>query len=142
MENTNKLFHMLYRKTRFMTKELNEHLQKHELYSSQWSILYCLKINGPMTQSEIWRYLVVEAPTVTRTLLKLEESGWVKRTQGSDKRERLVSLTDKAIQTLPLVEKEVKSFEQKMVKNLSDKEQDDFFHLLNKLGVSTIEEEE
>ncbi|MGM0875195.1 MAG: MarR family winged helix-turn-helix transcriptional regulator [Bacillota bacterium] len=142
MENTNKLFHMLYRKTRLMTKELNEHLQMHDLYSSQWSILYCLKINGPMTQSDIWRYLVVEAPTVTRTLVKLEESGWVKRTQGSDKRERLVSLTDKAIENLPMVEKAVKSFEQKMVNNLSDEEMATFFHLLNKLGASTNEEEE
>ena len=142
MENTNKLFHTLYRKTRFMTKELNEQLQKHDLYSSQWSILYCLKINGPMTQSDIWRYLVVEAPTVTRTLVKLEESGWVKRTQGSDKRERLVSLTDKAIQHLPAVEDEVKSFEQRMVKSLSNEEKDYFFHLLNKLGTTSHEEEE
>lgn len=142
MENTNKLFHMLYQKTRLMTKELNEHLQIHDLYSSQWSILYCLKVNGPMIQSDIWRYLVVEAPTVTRTLVKLEESGWVKRTQGSDKRERLVSLTDKAIENLPMVEKTVKSFEQKMVKTLSNEEQDTFFHLLNKLSASTKEEGE
>lgn len=135
MENTNKLFHMLYRKTRSMSKELNEQLQRHELYSSQWSILYCLKINGPMTQSEIWRYLVVEAPTVTRTLVKLEEGGWVKRTHGSDKRERLVSLTDKAIENFPVIEKDVKSFEQKMLEHLSNEEQDNLFHLLTKLGI-------
>ncbi|KKI89765.1 hypothetical protein WQ54_24880 [Bacillus sp. SA1-12] len=125
-----------------MSKELNEHLQKHDLYSSQWTILYCLKNNGPMTQSDIWRYLLVEAPTITRTLVKLEESGWVKRSQGSDKRERLVSLTEKAINTLPIIENEVKTFEQKMVKHLSEEEQDYFFHLLNKLGVQTNEEGE
>ena len=135
IENTNKLFHMLYRKTRSMSKVLNEQLQRHELYSSQWSILYCLKINGPMTQSEIWRYLVVEAPTVTRTLVKLEEGGWVKRTHGRDKRERLVSLTDKAIENFPMIEKDVKSFEQKMLENLSDEEQDNLFHLLTKLSI-------
>nr|WP_175637846.1 MarR family transcriptional regulator [Metabacillus schmidteae] len=133
---TNKLFHMLYQKTRHMTKEVNEYLQKHGLYSSQWSILYCLKSNGPMTQSDIWRYLNVEAPTVTRTLVKLEESGWIIRTTGSDKRERLVSLTEKALELLPLVDQDVKNFEQSMVTNLNDDEQEQLYALLKKLGTS------
>ncbi len=136
MIETNKLFHMLYQKTRHMTKDVNEYLQKHGLYSSQWSILYCLKSNGPMTQSDIWRYLNVEAPTITRTLVKLEESGWVKRTPGSDKRERLVSLTEKALDLLPEVEKDVKNFEQTMVANLKDDEQELLYTLLKKLGKS------
>jgi MarR family transcriptional regulator, transcriptional regulator for hemolysin len=142
MENTNKLFHMLYQKTRLMTKEQNEHIHKHGLFSSQWTILYCLKINGPMTQSDIWRYLTVEAPTITRTIIKLEESGWVKRTQGRDKRERLVSLTDKAARNFPLIEKDIRIFEQKMLQSLSTKEQETLFHLLAKLGTSTNIEEE
>lgn len=127
---------MLYQQTRHMTKEVNEYLQKHGLYSSQWSILYCLKSNGPMTQSDIWRYLNVEAPTITRTLVKLEESGWVKRTPGSDKRERLVSLTEKALDLLPAVEQDVKNFEQTMVANLKDDEQELLYTLLKKLGKS------
>ncbi|WP_034333694.1 MarR family transcriptional regulator [Bacillus sp. J37] len=127
---------MLYQQTRHMTKEVNEYLQKHGLYSSQWSILYCLKSNGPMTQSDIWRYLNVEAPTITRTLVKLEESGWVKRTPGSDKRERLVSLTEKALDLLPEVEQDVKNFEQTMVANLKDDEQELLYTLLKKLGKS------
>lgn len=136
MIETNKLFHMLYQQTRHMTKEVNEYLQKHGLYSSQWSILYCLKSNGPMTQSDIWRYLNVEAPTITRTLVKLEESGWVKRTPGIDKRERLVSLTEKALDLLPEVEKDIKNFEQTMVANLKDDEQELLYTLLKKLGKS------
>lgn len=127
---------MLYQQTRHMTKEVNEYLQKHGLFSSQWSILYCLKSNGPMTQSDIWRYLHVEAPTITRTLVKLEESGWVERTPGSDKRERLVSLTEKALDLLPEVEKDVKNFEQTMVANLKDEEQELLYSLLKKLGKS------
>ncbi len=133
---------MLYQKTRHMTKEVNEHLQKHGLYSSQWSIIYCLKTNGSMTQSDIWRYLNVEAPTVTRTILKLEESGWIKRTPGSDKRERLVSLTEKAHELLPFVEQDMRNFEQEMVVNLTDEEQDHLFHLLKKLGKPDNSEEE
>jgi MarR family transcriptional regulator, transcriptional regulator for hemolysin len=134
LDNTNKLFHLLYQKTRHITKEVNEYLQKHELFSAQWTILYCLKTQGPMTQSEIWRYLNVEAPTVTRTLVKLEKGGWVKRTSGKDKRERIVSLTEKAKECLPLVEQDIKAFEKEMSSNLTDEEQDQLFFLLNKLG--------
>ncbi len=32
-----------------------------------------------MTQKEIWSYLNVEAPTVTRTIKRLEENGWIQR---------------------------------------------------------------
>lgn len=142
MINTNKLFHTLYQKTRLMSKVLNEHLQEHHLYGSQWTILYCLKINGPMTQTDIWRYLSVEAPTVTRTLVKLEESGWVKRTQGNDKRERLVTLTEKAIKNLGEVEEKVKAFEQSMVQFLTVEEQENLYSLLCKLGTTGNSQEE
>ncbi|APH04645.1 MarR family winged helix-turn-helix transcriptional regulator [Bacillus weihaiensis] len=134
MDNTNQLFHLLYQKTRHMTKELNGSLQKHELFSSQWSILYCLMTKGSMTQSEIWRYLGVEAPTVTRTLIKLEEFGWIQRSSGQDKRERLVSLTEKAYKQLPFVEDDVKTFEKVMISNLTSEEQNQLYYLLSKLG--------
>ncbi|TXC89487.1 MarR family transcriptional regulator [Metabacillus litoralis] len=134
MINKSELFHTLYQKTRHMTKELNEQLQQHQLYSSQWSILYCLKKNGPMTQSEMWRYLGVEAPTVTRTLLKLEDAGWISRKHGKDKRERLVFLTSKAENHLPTVEKSVTNFEEQMLQNLTEEEQEYLLSLLNKLG--------
>jgi hypothetical protein len=34
-----------------------------------------------------------------------------------------------------MIEKDVKSFEQRMLENLSDDEQDHLFHLLTKLGI-------
>ncbi|MDQ0230823.1 MarR family winged helix-turn-helix transcriptional regulator [Metabacillus malikii] len=139
MVNTNKLFHLLYQKTRLMTKELNEFLQPFGLYSSQWAILSCLKNNGPMIQSEIWRQLVVEAPTVTRTIMKLEASGWVERSQGIDKRERVVSLTAMAINQLPIVEKEVERFEAKMIEQFNQEELDSFYSFITKIGLSTTE---
>ncbi|WP_226669010.1 MarR family winged helix-turn-helix transcriptional regulator [Metabacillus litoralis] len=136
MINKSELFHTLYQKTRHMTKELNEHLQKHQLFSSQWSIVYCLKSNGPMTQSELWRYLGVEAPTVTRTLLKLEDTGWISRKHGKDKRERFVFLTEKAESQLPTIEKSVTNFEEQMLDKLTEEEQEYLHFLLSKLGNS------
>lgn len=85
------LIHQINQSARLIAKKANEQLEPFYFYSSQWSVLYCLRTIGPMTQKEIWSYLNVEAPTVTRTIKRLEENGWVQRRQGEDKRENLLS---------------------------------------------------
>ena len=134
MNDNHLLMHELYQTVRFMTKKMNERLQEHGIYSSQWSILYCLKKNGTMTQTEIWRYLNVEAPTVTRTLIRLEKGGWVMRGKGKDRRERIISLTDKAQALFPSIQNTMQQFNNDMVNNLDEGEQDTLYALLQKLG--------
>jgi len=132
--NSNEIIHELHQTTRRVTKDANEHLKEHQLFQSQWSILYSLKRYGSMTQTELWRYLSVEAPTITRTLRKLEAGGWVKRQQGKDKRERIVSLTEKSILHLPAIEKSIKTHERNMLLGLTQDEQDQLLVLLRKIG--------
>jgi len=48
----------------------------------------------------LWR-LHVEGPTITRTLARLEEMGWIIRAEGEDKRERYVSLSPQALEKFP-----------------------------------------
>ncbi|MED4403467.1 MarR family winged helix-turn-helix transcriptional regulator [Metabacillus fastidiosus] len=136
MIDTTALFHELFQKTRFITKEVNEKLKQYDLYSSQWSIIYCLKTLGPSTQTDIWRYLNVEAPTVTRTITRLEKSGWVIRMEGNDKRERIIQLTEKANELIPQLEETVKAFEREMIGNLSDDEQQELLRLIKKMGAN------
>lgn len=128
------LFHEIHQKSRLSIKEVNDALKEFELYSSQWSILFCLKQFGAMTQKEIWQYLNVEAPTVTRTIARLEESGWVFREEGLDKRARIVHLTPFAEQNSPEIEKRIQHVEEEMVSSLSEEEQDQLLSLLKKIG--------
>ncbi|ANU14974.1 Transcriptional regulator, MarR family [Planococcus halocryophilus Or1] len=130
----NLLFHEIHQKSRLSIKEVNDALKEFELYSSQWSILFCLKQFGAMTQKEIWQYLNVEAPTVTRTIARLEESRWVFREEGHDKRARIVHLTPFAQQNLPAIEKRIQHVEEEMVSSLSEEEQDQLLSLLKKIG--------
>ncbi len=44
-----------------------------------------------MTQTDIWKYVNVEAPIVTRTIAKMEENGSIVHQQGEDKRERIIA---------------------------------------------------
>nr|WP_083394455.1 MarR family transcriptional regulator [Planococcus donghaensis] len=132
----NLLFHEIHQKSRLSIKKANDALKEFELYSSQWSILFCLKQFGAMTQKEIWQYLNVEAPTVTRTIARLEESGWVFREEGQDKRARIVQLSSFAEQQLPEIEKRVQNVEEELTSNLSDEEQEQLVTLLKKIGQS------
>ncbi|MGH2318964.1 MarR family winged helix-turn-helix transcriptional regulator [Planococcus sp. SE5232] len=136
------LFHEIHQKSRLSIKEVNEALKEFELYSSQWSILFCLKQFGSMTQKEIWQYMNVEAPTVTRTIVRLEESGWIFRREGQDKRERIVQLSSFAEQKLPAIENRIRQAEERLVSGLSEEEQDQLIGLLRKIGMKSSDEKD
>ncbi|MFG6120356.1 MarR family winged helix-turn-helix transcriptional regulator [Thalassobacillus sp. B23F22_16] len=133
---TRELFHLLNQRVRLITKEVNNVLSDHGLYHSQWSIIFCLDQFGPMTQTAIWKYLNVEAPTVTRTLSRMEKNGWIKRKQGEDKRERVIEMTDAAKQKFTAVNEAVDQVEKEMAHPLSSEEIQHLQHLLRKLGAT------
>ncbi|MFD4490172.1 MarR family winged helix-turn-helix transcriptional regulator [Lysinibacillus fusiformis] len=129
----NPIFHALFQKSRYLTNCLNEVLKQHHLYSSQWAILYCLHKNGPMTLTQIWKYLNVEAPSITRAITRLETLGWVERLDGEDKREKIVTLTEQANERLPAITETILAFEEEMVGSLTAEEQQQFMILLEKM---------
>jgi MarR family transcriptional regulator, transcriptional regulator for hemolysin len=130
------IMHALNQLSRYTVKELNVQLKDHDLYASQWAIIYCLDTFGAMTQTEIWKYLNTEAPTVTRTLVRMEKSGWISRKQGQDKRERIIELTPMAIEQIPTVKKSVESFDEEMLSAFSQQEKNQLYTLLAKLKSS------
>lgn len=130
----NLVFHEMHQKARLSNKEVNEALKDYGLYSAQWSILFCLNRFGIMTQTEIWQYLNVEAPTVTRTLVKLEQRNFIIRKEGKDKRERIVELTDEAKSLIPKIEGKIAEVEGRLLQSLSDDEVNELTRLLKKLG--------
>jgi MarR family transcriptional regulator for hemolysin len=93
--------HKINQTARLFSKKLNGILSPMGLYSSQWGILLCLQYRSSLTQVQLSNYLNVEAPTITRTLTRLEEMGWVIRSEGEDKRERYVSLSAAAQEKFP-----------------------------------------
>ncbi|PAV29020.1 hypothetical protein CIL05_13650 [Virgibacillus profundi] len=128
------LVHLINQKYRFLNKELNEALNEFGLYHSQWTIIYSLYKKGAMTQTAIWQYLNVEAPTVTRTVKKLEENGWVARIKGEDKRQNIINLTSKSHMKIHAIKNRIESFENEALKGLSKHEQENLKNLLQKIG--------
>lgn len=129
----NPLFHEIFQRSRLISKELNQVLKNYGLFSSQWSVLFCIYQQKEMTLTEIWTYLNVEAPTVTRTVNRLADLGWVDVIHGEDRREKFVSLSKKAIEAFPEIEQTIITFENQFLGKLSIPEQEQLVHLLQKL---------
>ncbi|GLB59943.1 MarR family winged helix-turn-helix transcriptional regulator [Cytobacillus sp. NCCP-133] len=136
--NQSELFHSINQFTRHFSKVLNESLVPLGLYAAQWSIIYRLKTGGPSTQKELSSYLGVEAPTMTRTLARLEKSGWITRTAGQDKREKKISLTDKAIKEYDNWLHAVRSSESHVLKNITQEDIDTMIQFMSKMRENMV----
>lgn len=133
------LVHLLKQKMRYLNKKINESLRDHELFHAQWTILFCLFKFGPMTQTAIWQYLNVEAPTVTRTIKKLEENSWVIRKTGNDKRERIIQLREQSLPAVMEIERKMQKVEEQTLEGLSVQERADLKDLLQRIGTDRSE---
>ena len=129
----NPLIHELFQKSRFLSQEVNNTLKKYNLFASQWSVLYCIQRHKEMTLTQIWKYLNVEAPTITRTVNRLAELGWIEICSGKDKREKIVKLSEQALQQFPAIKAAMTEFEDRMVDSLSDDEEAQMLELLQKI---------
>lgn len=125
--------HSVNQLARSYTKKLNEKIAPLGLYSSQWGIVLYLYERKQCTQIELCKYLGVEAPTITRTLARMEEMGVVFRSEGKDKRERRIELTEKAYEMFPKWYESATSVETEAISNISKEELEIFNNTLEKM---------
>lgn len=130
----NNLFHSINQFTRHFSKILNEALVPLGLYSAQWTIIYLLKTNGSATQKELSFYLGVEPPTMTRTLARMENSGWIMKITGTDKREKQIVLTEASLEMYEKWLKTVQACEEKVLKNFTEQEKAHMLSMVSKLN--------
>ncbi|MFC5604503.1 MarR family winged helix-turn-helix transcriptional regulator [Sporosarcina koreensis] len=129
----NPLIHELFQRSRFLSKELNLALKQHGLFAAQWTVIYCVDQHGEMTLTQIWKYLNVEAPTITRTVNRLEQMGWLMTREGKDRREKYVGLTESATVQLSDIKETIIQFENESLQRLSEEEEKLLMELLKKI---------
>lgn len=111
---------MLYRP---FENQLNTLLGKHGLYRAQWTVLYYLFNFGPSTLVELANYQSVEKPTMTRTVQRLKELGYLEAVPTKDKREKRMQLTELGNEVYKEVRETVDAFEQEILQGISEEEQ-------------------
>ncbi|MCP1124208.1 MarR family transcriptional regulator [Bacillus sp. AFS018417] len=133
MDEKQHFFHVVSQTSRKFSKKFNERVSPTGLYSAQWAVIFRLHQTGPCTQTELCQYLNVESPTMTRTLTRMESMGWITRKEGTDRREKLISLSETALAMIPMWQEEVDSFEEKALQDINDEELRRAFHVLQKV---------
>jgi MarR family transcriptional regulator for hemolysin len=127
MEKTDALVRQLYQTTRIITKELNRLLGQYELHSAEWTVIASIKEKGVVSQIILAEHLNIEPSAISKSLVALEKKGLIKREEGSDKREKMVSLTSKALALYPNWEKIVRQHRKQILQGISDEKLSDLF---------------
>jgi MarR family transcriptional regulator, transcriptional regulator for hemolysin len=126
---------MLYRP---FENKLNIHLAEHNLHRAQWSILHYLSNNSSATLVELSHYLYVEKPTVTRTMNRLEELGYVEQVPSKDKREKRTQLTEKGRKVFTDVRVTIDQYETDILKGISEQEQLEAIRIMGEIRNNII----
>jgi len=129
----NLLGHKSNQLSRSFNKKLNEKISPLGLYASQWGIVLYLYEKKECTQIELSQYLDVEAPTIARTLARMEEMGWVIRQAGNDKREKHIRLTENALDMFPKWYEAASFIEIEAIKDIDKDELEIFSNVLQKM---------
>nr|WP_053217052.1 MarR family transcriptional regulator [Virgibacillus senegalensis] len=133
MKSAQKFFHQLILLYRPFENQLNVQLNKHQLHRSQWTILYYLYNHGASTAVDISHYQGVEKPTVTRTIARLEEAGYVEQVAGKDKREKPMQLTELGTTVYEDVRVTIDQFEQEILDGISEEEQQETIRIMEQI---------
>ena len=81
------------RRAREITRLYEEKLRPHGLRATQFSVLAALALKGPIPLGELADVLGLERTTLTRSVNRLGDEGWVADAESEDARERRLRLT-------------------------------------------------
>ncbi|MFJ9386398.1 MarR family winged helix-turn-helix transcriptional regulator [Peribacillus sp. NPDC101481] len=123
MKTFQKFFQQLLLLYRPFENNLNIQLNKHDLHRAQWSILHFLINNGSATLVELANYQSVEKPTITRTISRLEELGYVEHVPSKDRREKRMRLTELGKKIYSEVRVTIDQYEQDILQGITEEEQ-------------------
>jgi len=110
--------------SRAWNDKLSQRLKPLGLTQSKWrALLYVSRMQDGISQTDLARLLGIEAPTLTRLVKQLEESGWIsRRALPDDGRCKMVRLTTKARKIIARIEAEVVRLRAETVGRLSEKQ--------------------
>lgn len=108
---------------RSMRTALSHNLAASGLYAGQDGVILALAQEGSMTPGQIAQKLGVKAPTMTRTIGRMEAQGFVQRMAGDgDGRLTLVSLTEAGMKSVEHINASLTTCGGRAVEGLSSKD--------------------
>lgn len=94
---------------RVVTQFYDEALRSQSLRATQFTLLVAIRIRGPVTVKYLAETTLTDRTTLTRNLRPLEKQGLIRIEAGKDRRERMVTLTERGhkalVRAIPLWER-------------------------------------
>lgn len=121
--------------TQTLHRALNERLAPLGLTYRQMQLIGWLVHDRELTQAELARRMLVEPPTLVRILLRMEELGWIARTEcHQDHRRKLIRLTPAAEVVWDQITQVLLAVRTEAVRGLSPAEIDQLNRLLQRVS--------
>jgi len=95
-----------------------------------------------MTQANLASALSIEPPAISNSLSKLEKKKLIKRKSGTDKRERMVFLTDKALSQYDQWEEVAENYRNSLVSSFSEDQLNELYKSLNLIYLTAEKQED
>lgn len=93
MEQSQRFFDLLLDVRRLYVEDMNKVLTRHQLSSAQWLVFKEIAKQQPTTLVEVARSRRIEKPTATKVIHHLIELNLIETSEGTDKREKILTLT-------------------------------------------------
>lgn len=122
MEPYKQLFNEYINMYRPYINRLNGLLTSFNLTTAQWSIMFLIFREGAKTIGDISLHQNVEKPTTTKLVQKLVELGYVEIQVGSDKRVKIVQLSDEGLKVYGQVREKIDYFQRGLSEGISEEE--------------------
>ncbi|WP_018689091.1 MarR family winged helix-turn-helix transcriptional regulator [Ahrensia kielensis] len=142
-EHSGTVLGALQNAARFARTHTARHLLETGLYAGQETIISLLAEHETLTPSQIAKYIGVRPPTITKSIGRLTEQGFVTKSTGhTDGRHVHVELTEAGRDILKKVRKAAKKAEKQALKGFSDSQIKQFEIALNQLSTNLVERDE
>jgi len=129
----------LRRAARAVTQLYEQEMRSAGLGATQFTLLQVLGQTGEITQGRLGEVLSFDSTTLTRTLANLRRERWIAVRSGTDRRERLISLTASGGRKLKSGLPQWERAQERLRKILGDRRWDDLGELLVRVARSAKE---
>ncbi len=102
-------------------RAVDRRLQPLGLTEATWlPLLYIARAKTPLRQKDLAALLGLDSSSVVRVLDGLQTAGFIQRLEGTDRREKLIHLTDSGNQTVSTVEQVVRAGRHRLFRDIDD----------------------
>ena len=110
------LLYLLARASAQVSGQFHAQLKTYGLQIAEWRVLATLSDSPGMTIGDLVAIVMLQQPTLTKIIIRMEENGWVERSRGqADGRKVTVRITDSGAKTVAKVLKDARAHEAKLL---------------------------